>query len=93
VRGEGRALVLRPIVHGPDAVLAGAGSAAIHPLLCLDPMADDFAAAMGTGRGQRLDGTLKAIEGMRRTRYHHLKGFVIVIPTGFALCHGHPSSR
>lgn len=50
-------------------------------------MANDSAPTMVTGGSQRLDGALKAIEGMRRISCNHHKGFIILIPASFTQCH------
>jgi hypothetical protein len=46
---------------------------------------------MITGRGKRLHGALKAIEGMGHVGHDYLKSLVVFIPAGFALCHGDDS--
>jgi hypothetical protein len=59
----------------------------IHRVVGLNTVADNFAAAVTAEGGQGLDGTLKAIEHIRYVVHNYLKGFVIVISTGFALGH------
>jgi hypothetical protein len=47
----------------------------------------DLAAAMATGRGKRMDGTLEAIKDMGLTGHHNLKGLVVFVSTDLALRH------
>ena len=77
----------RAIVHCRHALLARAVRTAIHRSIGLDPMANDSTPTMVTGGRQRLNGALKAIEGMRRIRRHHHKGFIVFIPASFTQCH------
>jgi hypothetical protein len=56
-------------------------------------VANNSAAAVTTGWGKCMDCALKAIERMRDVVHDYLKGFVILIPAGFALRHGENSSK
>ena len=47
-----------------DAGVMGAMSAAVHLAIGLDTMADDSAVAMRAARGQLVNGTFEAVEGM-----------------------------
>jgi hypothetical protein len=44
--------------------MMGAMSAAVHLAIGLDAMADDSAVAMRAARGQLVNGTFEAVEGM-----------------------------
>jgi hypothetical protein len=74
-------------VHRHHALLAGAVHTAKHHPISFDPMTNDSTPAMVTGGSKRLNGALKAIEGMRCVSHYHRKGFVIFIPAGFTLWH------
>jgi hypothetical protein len=79
------------VLHRDYALLAGAVRTAIHYIVSLYAMAKDSAPTMVKGGRQRLDGALKAIEGMRRVRHDDRKGFVVLISTGFTLRHSDDS--
>jgi len=51
-------------------------------------MADDLASAMRAGRGQGMDGALKAVEDMRLPGDLDFERFIIVVPADFAFRHG-----
>jgi hypothetical protein len=53
----------------------------------LNPMPDDLAPAMVTGRGQSMDGAFEAVEDVRLASHDDLEGFVIIIPTYFTSSH------
>jgi hypothetical protein len=59
--------------------------AAKEPATDLHPMANNFAAAMLTNRGNCLNGTLKAVEGMPRSGGNQFERLVVIISTNFAL--------
>jgi hypothetical protein len=61
--------------------------AAEHRTILFDPMADNAIPAVTTHRSQRLNGTLKAIEGMHGALHRYLKRLVILISTSLTLCH------
>src|SRR5262245_52370727 len=69
------------------ALVLGAVVAAEHPVVLLQPVADDARAAMGAGGRQRLDRALEAVEGMGLAGHHHLEGFVVIIAASFASRH------
>jgi len=48
---------------------------------------DHPATAVLANRRQSLNGTLKAVEGVLRTRRPHLKALVILVPANLALGH------
>lgn len=52
-----------------------------------DPMADHAALAVLADRRHGLDGALETVECMPRAGGLHEKGFIVVIPTDFALWH------
>ena len=57
------------VLQARDAFLLGAVSAAEKRAVLLDPVTDHFAAAVGTGRCQGVDGALEAVEGVRLARH------------------------
>jgi hypothetical protein len=63
-------------------------SAAVYRPARLDAVAEDAAAAVPARRGERLDGTLEAIEGVGLPRQGDGKGLIVVIAAGFAPRHG-----
>ena len=67
--------------------MTSAMGATVHGSICFDTVADDTAATVFARRGQRLNGAFKAIERVRLTSLRDLKGFIILIVTGFAPCH------
>jgi hypothetical protein len=52
-----------------------------------EAMTDDMNTAIVAGWSQRMDGALKAVEGMGPAVHAHLKCLVIVISAGFASGH------
>jgi hypothetical protein len=52
-----------------------------------DPVTDDSAMAVRTGRRKRMNRALKAVEHMFLSVSHELEGFIIIIPAHFALSH------
>ena len=81
------------VSHLSYPLLASAVRATVHSPICLYAVTEDSAATMATGRGKRLNGALKAIEGMRHVSHNYLKSLIIVVPAGFTLCHGNGSSH
>jgi hypothetical protein len=62
-------------------------SAAVHNTLGFDSMPENLAPTVGTGRGECMNGALKAVEHMRLCGQFHLKGFFIVVAANFASRH------
>jgi hypothetical protein len=61
--------------------------ATIENPLGFDPMSDDPAATMGTGRCRHLNGTLEAVEHMAFPRTNDHEGLVVFVPAQLASCH------
>lgn len=81
-------LLLRTaILHLVGVFSSGAMGAAEHRTILFNPMADNAIPAVTTHRSQRLNGTLKAIEGMHGTLHRYVKRLVIFISTSLTLCH------
>ena len=81
-------MLAKPVAQAFNAAAFGAVVAAVElAVLRLQAMADDLAAAMVAGRGQGVDRALETIEGVSAAAQGDLKGFVILIPADFALCH------
>lgn len=76
--------LLGAIRYGRDAFVLGAGGAAIVGTAGFDAVADDAAAAMLAGWGERMDGALERIEIMGNAVDHDFQRFVIFVPAGFA---------
>lgn len=52
-------------------------------------MPNDATVAVRAARGQRLDGTLETVEGVRIAPYHHLKRLIILVAANFTrVSHG-----
>jgi hypothetical protein len=62
--------------------------AAIDRAVCFHTVTENAAATVFACRGKRLDGAFKAIERVRVTSLKDLKGFIVLITTGFTLGHG-----
>src|SRR5262245_45069573 len=75
------------ILEAGNALLLGAVGAAVERAGSLDPVADHPAPAMGTGRGQGVDGALEAVEGVRPAREGDGERLVVVVPTNVAFRH------
>jgi hypothetical protein len=75
------------------AIRTSAVDAAEDPALFFDAVADDPAAAVRAGRGQRLYGALETIEYVRLTAQGNLEALVVVVSADFALSHINNSSR
>jgi hypothetical protein len=75
------------IVDTSDATLARTVGTAVHLAIRLDAMADDAAPTMDTLRGELMDRTLEAVEGMTTVPEQDVKALVVVIAADFALCH------
>jgi hypothetical protein len=60
---------------------------AVHVTIRLDAVADDATAAVCARRGERLDGTFKAIECVRFASRRDLKGLIVLVAAGFAPRH------
>lgn len=56
-------------------------------MLVLAPMPEDPAAAMITGRSQRMDRTLEAVENVRGSAQSDVKSFIVSIAANFAGFH------
>jgi hypothetical protein len=72
------AIIMRLLVVGSgsvlkagDALVLGAVGAAEDRAVLLDAVADHLAAAVRAGRGQRVDGTLEGVEGVRAAGHRH----------------------
>src|ERR1700680_4641841 len=68
---------------GRFGTVRGAKEASAH----LDSVADYLAVAVSAGRGNRLDGTFKAVECMSRSGCNDFETFVVLIAANFALRH------
>jgi hypothetical protein len=75
------------IVDASDATLASTVGTAVHLAVGLDAMADDAAPAMDTLRGELMDRTLEAVEGVTTVPEQDVKALVVVITADFALGH------
>jgi len=67
--------------------MSGTIRAAVHFLVCLDSVTHDFASAIRTYRGQRVNRALKAVKDMSAIFYPNLKRFVVFVTTHFTLSH------
>jgi hypothetical protein len=79
------------VLYDVQSCSTGTVRATVESVADLHAMADDLAPAMFASRGQSVDRTLEAIEGVRATAHDHLEGFVVVIAADFALRHLHTS--
>lgn len=79
--------VLQAVFCAGYAGPAGAMRATIHRAFRFHAVADDFAAAVGTCGGQRMNGALETVEVMRFTGHDHFKSLVIRIAAHFTSCH------
>src|SRR5690242_16650376 len=61
--------------------------AAIHLAGFLQPVAGDAHTAGRANRGERVDRTFEAVEGVRLPCHRHLEGLVIVVAAGLAPRH------
>ena len=90
ISGHGVRLHLRSLTsigYLVYAFLVCAVDATVKVVIGLDPMADDFAATMGTLRGHGLNCTLEAIKNMRFARCSNLECLVVFIASGFTASH------
>jgi hypothetical protein len=69
-------------------LLFGAMGAAEEGSVGFNAVPDHFAPAMSARWSQRMNRTLEAIEGMRTTLHGYLECFIVLVTTGFTLCHG-----
>jgi hypothetical protein len=82
-----QALSLNSILYRTDAFFAGTVGTAIKRAICLHTVPDNAAATMVTPWSQRMNSALKAVKGMDSARHTDGKGFIIIVPTNFTLCH------
>src|SRR5262249_31302136 len=61
---------------------------AIEGARLLEPVTDDTDAAMRARGRQRMDCAFEAVKAVRLAVLNHLKRLVVVVPAGFADCHG-----
>jgi len=61
---------------------------AIHRAARFDPVSDDLAIAVGTGRRHRMDSALEAVEGHGSPGLGYLEGLVVFVATNIACGHG-----
>jgi hypothetical protein len=69
-------------------LLFGAMGAAEEGSVGFNAVPDHFAPAMSARWSQRMNRTLEAIEGMQTTLHGYLECFIVLVTTGFTLCHG-----
>src|SRR5205823_9293374 len=77
----------RAIAEPYDSGVLGAIGAAEDRVVMLDAMANHFAAAVGADWRQRVDGTLKGVEGVLLAVHGHGKSFVVLVPAYVTLRH------
>ena len=58
----------------------------------LEAVADDAGSAMRAHRGECVDRAFEAIKDVGLTVVNYLKRLVVIVPTGFADCHGATSA-
>src|SRR5437762_3393696 len=75
------------IRDGRDATLPRAMGAAVERPVGLDPVAQDFAAAVIAGRGKLVNRTFKTVECVARTFADDVECEVIVVTADFTFCH------
>jgi hypothetical protein len=51
----------------------------VENTIAFQTMANDTTATMITARGQQVDGTLKAVKGVRIAVHDHIKGLIIFV--------------
>jgi hypothetical protein len=73
------------------ALLPRTVGATVERALRLDPVADDFAAAMLAQRSELVNGALEAVERMGLSGGDDLEGAIVVVATDLTPSHG-PSS-
>src|SRR5215218_4312922 len=79
-----RQALLGAVAQPGDALLLGAVGAAENGAVRLDAVADDPTPAMRTGRRERVDRALEAVEDVRGTLCLHLERLVVVVPADLA---------
>ena len=75
------------IYHRLDPLLPGTVGAAEERPLCFYAVTHNPASAMIADRGQPVDGTFKAVEGMSISGGDDLKREIVVVPANFASSH------
>src|SRR5947207_8322799 len=75
------------IPYVADSRLPGAICAAIESTSRFDAVTDNFAAAMGAARGERVNRAFKTVEHMRAAAHPHLEAFVVLVSAHFTLSH------
>ena len=70
-----------------DATLARAMRATVERSVRLDPMADDFAAAVVTGGGELVNRAFETIECVRRAVANHVEREMVFVAADFTLGH------
>jgi hypothetical protein len=70
-----------------DAFLAGAMGAAVDDAIGFNAVADNFDAAITTGRRQHLNGAFKRIKHVPVPGYLYGKGFIVIVATKITCCH------
>ena len=80
----------RMIPHVADSSLPGTICAAIESTSCFDAVTDNFAAAMGAARSERVNRTFKTVEYMRTAAHPHFEGLIILVSAHFTLSHFRP---
>ena len=72
-------------MHRSYAFMMGAVGATEEVPACFDPMADDLAAAMFTGRCQGMNRAFETIKIMGDSVYNYFERLVVVVTTHFTL--------
>ena len=75
------------ILHFSYSGLSRAIGATIEGLIRLDAVADDPATTVIANRGELVNRTLEAVEGMTSASSDNFKGQIIVVTTHLTLCH------
>lgn len=78
---------LRAVAHLRGTLLLGAVSAAIDLAVLLDPMADNPAITMGTGRRHCVNSALKAVEGHRAAILGDTEGLIVIVAAMITFSH------
>jgi hypothetical protein len=87
-------MYLGPVSHPFCSGYARAVSAAVEVPVRLDAVTNHLHPAVLADRGEGVDGTLEAIEGVPAVTSHpNLEGFVVVVAADLALCHAHHPLR